>query len=421
MNLIASVTILLILVVNLTQVIRDIRHPSNLFLIAWLAAFTLLSIPIIYYVPISPTTYIFLLCSIAVFSFSSILGGTVYKKRIDFENSMRKYLISNRLLVTIGIVGLITALTYYQSRFGLVRMLNDPGSVRTEDTGGTGLLGILIFLPTVVFVLLAIQAAATRKIEIFVVLYMIIIFLYMLFLPERTTLINTLVWSGLSTYAVNTRAQVISFNFVKRYLPRAVLLIVVFIGFFVFVSERTQKVLWLNNVEYALNLDVGVPKALFDPYAYLTGNIPAIGIIVDESLKYGTMFKFDPNKTAIFPRRIMQIFTGSASDDALTSNSDFVNIPFAFNTYSWLSEPLQDYGLVGTMVYVALYGFLVGLAWSYRNWSLNPISCFLYGWAGTASVISILTNKFSSIYFNYALLTILLIYALKQLIGGLKR
>jgi oligosaccharide repeat unit polymerase len=421
MSLAMAFIFFILFYVNINIFSRDIRHPSNLYLAVWTILFLLLSIPLVNYIPVPIIAYIFILLSTMVFICAGNVGGAVVKKAVENQLTYKNNYLSDNILIVFGSVGLIAALLYYQSRFGLLRLITDPGGVRTEDGGGTGLLGLLIFMPTVMFILIVIQSFLKKRISLISVVYLVAVLVYMAILPERTTLINTVVWSSLSAYSVNRSSQRLNKHFVSRRLPTILALLSIFLIFFVFVSARTQKVRWIDGAAYALRFDLGSYKAIYDPYVYITANVPALGAAVNEVAQNNKLITFEPSKTNVFINRFVQIIFNDINTSNLTSNAEFIRVPFKFNTFSWLYEPLEDFGLFGAFIYVGLFGLVSGLSWAYRNAHNTPLSAYLYGWAGTSIVFSIMTNKFSSIYFNYALVIVFMIYAPKQILQSYHR
>lgn len=418
LNLSIIFLIFCLLFINFSALAKDIRHPSNIYLVSWMGMFILLSLGLIDYVKINPITYAYLALTLLSFWLSSALFGRVNLSAVGSNKSL---FLSENLLLTLGYISLSFALLYYQSRFGLVNLITNPGLVRASDTGGTGFLGLLIFLPTVIFTILFIQAVSRRRFKVSTSLYFIILLAYMLILPERTTLINTLVWCALGAYATQQASQLVSWAVIRKYFVKVAALGIFVLGFFLFVSERTSKVDYLNSIEYTFNYQGSIPRSLYDPYIYITGNVPALSVEVERVLKSNTLVKVSPNDTVIFYKRFFQLLLGpDSSNGNLTSNKEFSRIPFPFNTYTWLSEPLRDYGLVGSLFYVFLSGTACGLAWSYWRSRVTPLSCFIYSWGATAALFTIMTNKFSSIYFNYALIIMFSLYAFQSIVSRIK-
>ncbi|QLG11516.1 oligosaccharide repeat unit polymerase [Deinococcus sp. D7000] len=408
----------LILLTNLTSLCKDIRHPANLYLISWLIMLILFTLPLINYIEVSTETYVYILLGIFIFNFFSITGGLFSLKLPKFINNV--HIINNTLLISLGYLGLAAALLYLQSKFGLINVIQNPGLVRSQDDGGSGLLGLLIFAPSIVFTIIIIQYSFIRIMPLSSIIFLIIVLSYMLIQPQRTTLINTLVWTVFSTYYFNRDIQRVTVQLIRKYLPRLILLSVVFLTFFIVVSERTGKVRSVNRIEYAINQEISLPNSFIQPYIYLTANIPALGLIVDDNLKANQLASFKPEITVIFFRRALQILLPPDSSSSLTSNAEFAEVPFLFNTYTWLYEPLKDYGFFGSMIYISVFGLLCGLIWRLRDRSISIFTCFVYGWAATACIFSILTNKFSSIYFNYSIIMVILIYMISYLAQSMR-
>lgn len=418
LNLAIFILILCLLFINFSALAKDIRYPSNIYLISWIGMFSLLSLGLIDYIKINPATYVYLALTLLSFWLASSLFGRVNLSILGKNSNL---FLSEILLLSLGYISLSFALLYYQSRFGLINLITNPGLVRASDNGGTGFLGLLVFLPTVIFTILFIQSVALRKFKLSTSVYLVILLGYMLILPERTTLINTLVWCALGAYATQQTPQLVSWAVMRKYFVRVAALGLFVLGFFLFVSERTSKVDYLNSIDYTFNYQDSIPRSLYDPYIYITGNVPALSVELERALKEDSLVKANPNETFIFYKRFFQIVLGPDSFNGnLTSNKEFSRIPFPFNTYTWLSEPLRDYGLIGSLFYVFLCGMACGLAWAYWRSRVTPLSCFIYSWGATAALFTIMTNKFSSIYFNYALIIVFALYVFQAIVSRIK-
>lgn len=383
---------------------RDIRNPVNIFLTSWSIMLLALSIGLINYIEVPFSVYIYVLFSIILFSFFAVISS-----RIKFKSKFMvgKEIIGEWPLIFLGLLGLTCALFYYQTKFGLSNLIYNAGLVRSQDDGGSGLFGILLFIPANIFVILGIRSFYLKKISPPTFLCLLALFIYMLILPERTTLINSVVWLAFGSYALNPKNQFISWSVVRKYFPPVVLVITAFIGFFIVVSERTGKIKYIDQISYAINQNFSIPNQVIEPYIYITANIPALGAVF-ESGEFSDGFNFDPSKTGIFFKRAVQIFTSSPA--TTTSNAEFIEVPFRFNTYTWLYEPLADYGIVGSFIYIVLIGIMSGLIWSLRSAHISPLTAYLYGGIATACLFTILTNKFSSVYFSYAVITVILLH-----------
>ena len=417
MILLFAMLLTIILIFNLVFFIKDIRHPSNLYLSSWIVSLFFMSFGFVNYIHIDILTLFYIIAATMIFCSFAYLGGASFRNSsalIRREISGENKAISN-LATFLGYLGLISALYYYQSRFGLINLITNPGFVRSTDDGGSGVLGFLIFLPPTSFILLVILHFLKYRFSFLQYILVFLIFAYMLILPERTTLVNSLVWSLAAIYSITRGTQTLSFALLRKYAAPFMLVIVVILSFFIFVSSRTQKVQYVNNIDYAISDRFSIPIQLIDPYIYLTGSLPAFNIVLQDNFSRGSAIKMQPDKTVLVITRLIQILKSESKGD-LSANAIFINIPFPFNTYTWLREPILDYGYLGALLYISVCGYLVGLAWKAAKANFNIFSCFFYGWAASATIFTILTNKFSSTFYTYAFGEVVVFYIIAKFI-----
>lgn len=415
MILVAIITMISILTFNLNIIAKDIRHPANLYILSWTFSLCLLSIGVVNYVKVDNSTIFYIILTSIIFCIFSYFGSANFTRNDDIYNEIAGNGNLTRIVTVLGYIGLASALYYYQSRFGLANLISDPGFVRANDKGGSGLLGLLIFLPPTSFIVLSLLFFLKSKLNFIQYILIFLILIYMLVLPERSTLVNSLVWVLMGAYSLNRKRQIVSFGLLKNYGSKILIFTLLILAFFIFVSARTQKIQYVSNIDYAISSGNIVPKELIDPYIYLTGSIPAFNVILQNDSLRDLSVKFSPSKTTLVLGRLTQII-GSQGGENLTANADFIQIPFPFNTYTWLREPIADYGYIGALFYICLCAFVAGVSWKLAKRRQSILYAFLYGWAASASIFTILTNKFSSIYYTYAIGEIIVIYMLLKLL-----
>lgn len=321
-------------------VVRDIRHPAMLTLLVWLVPFLLLSIPVIKFIPLPAWTTVYVLVCVLLLALSATLSALV---RVAPRPMQEQRGIG--IITALGWLALATALYYNETKWGLINLITNPGEVRASDEGGTGLLGMLVYAAPLCFNVIIGFIALRRAghdvpaVPLAARVFLVACLAYMLILPERTTLINTLVWSALMWVMAGPPITVRLQAVFRTFIPAALLLTVA-LGFFINVSERTGKVRAVQNMSYAINMQ-SVPHALIDPYMYLTASIPAFEQQL--AISYhddASPLKLSPERTVLFPRRVLQIVTGDTGK--LTANAEFARIPFPFNTYGFSPEIASD-------------------------------------------------------------------------------
>lgn len=391
MLLIALFLVLVLVGLSAIRADFDIRHPTFLMGLAWIATFALMAVPIINYVEVTPATLAYLVLLIVVVMFFAMVGSALPMQRDEKDRRPR----GSSVLLAFGWASLATALAYQHSRWGLMTLLTDPELVRSTDSGGTGLLGILVYSPSLCFILLgtliARQKVLQSKAPSGTWVFLLAVFLYMAIQPERTTILVTMVWTALSIWALTPHPQTPSLRLLTRVVVPAALGFVAAVGFFISVSERTGKVESVNYYRYAVNMPID--DRFIDPYVYLTGSIPAFGTAVERNWQDEKILQINPEKTAILPRRVAQMVTGDG--DQITVNAAYARIPFRFNTYTMFYDPLEDYGVLGAVFYFVAVGLLCGAVYRWVTVRPSLFSAYFYGWAVSAIVFGTMTNKFS--------------------------
>ncbi|KEF34222.1 hypothetical protein RDMS_08185 [Deinococcus sp. RL] len=378
---------------------KDWRHPAVVYAVMWAAAFGLLSLPVVNYPALGSLTAAFVLLSGLSFVLSAYLGGRLGFLRLrppaGSAGPRTQGLPSARALLLLALVGVGAGLWYYHTRFGLDVLLNNPAYVRFNDRDGSGAFGLLLLLPPVTLLLVALRYIRTRDQLPLTLLTLAVILGYMLVLPERSTLIVAVLWIAGMFMISDRRFR----QRTGRYLGAALLVVLVGIGYFSAVSERTGKLEHVESVRFALR-DQRVPTAAVDPYIYLTGSLPALDGVVRQQET-----RTDPlgvSRVAYPAVRLGQIVFPSAGVRA-SEAEEYTQIPFGFNTYTWLSWGVRDLGLWGAQLYFALVGLLSGLAYAYALRSPWPLATFVYSGVFAATALSIMTNRFSSLFFWAAL------------------
>ncbi|MCP2014534.1 oligosaccharide repeat unit polymerase [Deinococcus sp. HSC-46F16] len=374
-------------------IVRDLRHPAVLYGLVWTAMLGLLALPIMDYPRVSVLTLVCVLLSAGVFTVASVVGGLLHfyppSQRTTREAAAR-HIPSILLLSSVTLAGVASSLYYYESRFGLSVLLSNPSYVRFSDRGGTGLYGILLLLPSLGTIALALRWMLTRERTWVTAIVLLTAFAYFSILPERSTIIATALWIAGMWLIQDMKFQFRS----RRYLVAGSALIAVLIAFFVLVSERTGKVDSISSFRYAIRADIS--DMWVDPYVYLTGSIPALSTLVaDSSLPIVEVL---PQRTVYPAIRIAQIVAAPVDGSRLSEAEEPAFIPFYFNTFTWLSAPLKDFGLLGSQIYVLIVGLICGAFYRAARSTRLPVWVYLYGGVFAGTVLSIMTNRYSSLY-----------------------
>lgn len=416
-SVILQLILLLLIPISYIYIFKELRHPGFLYLLVWSVDLILLNANFINYTSIEINASFYMFFASSLFIIASLVSSTITKKILQNTNEVSIFIKQDSLKMQntfnvasiIGIIGIIVSLIYYDTNFGIENLIFNPNYVRMNDKGGTGALGLIIFLPPMSFIFIAIQYLKKQSLSYLNKFFLLICIVYMAILPERTTLINTIVWTTFSFLATIKNLNV-SISFFRKAILYSSIILLVFVAFFIIVSIRTQKIVAVNNVANYINKNsiIVLPNEIIDPYLYLTANFPALSVIFDD---VDDEIRFNPQRTLAPINRIFQILLKSDSDK-VTNNADFTEIPFPFNTYTWLYDPLLDFGKSGSLLYVILIGLLSGLVWEYVNVHKSNLSIFMYGFFSSGILFTIMTNKFSGIFYWYAFLisTVIFLY-----------
>jgi oligosaccharide repeat unit polymerase len=376
--------------------VKDFRNLGIIYISSWIFMMFLLLFGIVKYVEINLYFWLYLsIVSIAICVFS-YTGSRIANVRQQSLHVLNMSKFGTYFYTFLGYFSLFFSLKYYNDTFGLQNLIYDPSYVRANDTGGSGLQGFILFSLPISFIIIANSLKNGSKIlKLFQGFFLFCAFVFFCILPERTTLIVTLVWF-IGTRFVNYK---ITPKLMRKYVVYVVALVGFFVSFFILVSQRTQKVDSAENVRPYLNpLYSSLSNAIIDPYIYLTGNLPALSYAIEnlgseENKEFG-------EKTLLPLYRIVEIITNSPEKS--TNNATFSEIPFPFNTYSWLYDPIYDYGVIGSVVYVSIVFLLIGFYSKKAIHEKGFRSKFLYGLLFSAVILSTMTNKFSGILYWYA-------------------
>lgn len=343
------------------------------------------------------------------FSIASLIGSWLpfrfHQNKVTLQQA-RGYLPSIHLLVLLVVIGVASGLYYYQSKFGLTTLLTNPGYVRYNDRDGSGFYGFLLLLPSFSVVALVMRWLLTRERPWVTLVATLFGYAYFAILPERTTVIVNSLWIiGMWVILDGDFRKKIS-----KYALTAVIASGILLTFFIIVNDRTGKNVFFDTIGYAVKYQ-DLPRQLISPYIYLTGSIPALSGLVSDPMTPDVDTKLD---RTIFPvARVIQLFTQDRKSK-LSESEDASFIPFYFNTYTWLSLPIRDQGIIGSQLYVFIVGLLTGFIYRAAKATRKPLWTFLYGGVFSAVLLSGLTNRFSSLSWWVAAAFAFLLLASRQ-------
>ena len=389
---------------------KDIRHPALLYTAVWVIILCLCSLPVIRYPETSALTLIIISLSALTFSLASLIGSAIpwgFHKDSVTQEQAGKYLPSTVFLSLLVVIGIFAGLYYYQSKFGLATLLSNPGYVRYTDRDGSGFYGFLLLLPSFSIIALALRWLLTRKNSWGTASVMIFAYTYFAVLPERTTVIANTLWIVGMWVILDKRFQ----RKILKYVLFTLVGFSVLLTFFIIVNDRTGKNVFFDTIGYAIKYE-NLPTPFISPYIYVTGSIPALSTLISDPDTSDFGYKLD---RTMFPfARVIQLISQS-QESKLSESEDAAFIPFYFNTYTWLSLPIRDQGVIGSQLYVFLVGLLAGLIYRAAKATRKPLWTFLYGGVFSAILLSGMTNRFSSLTWWVAAAFALIILASPQM------
>jgi hypothetical protein len=143
-------------------------------------------------------------------------------------------------------------------------------------------------------------------------------------------------------------------------------------------------------------------------YAYATVSYAALdALLASPRPQARGKYVFFPVLRALQRSGILAIDLPSAiPDGVLVSPPPAEGLPPLYlNQYSFLYDPLQDFGVPGALIYALVIGVLVGAVYGWgRGQRTDPLRLLLIGQTATAVALSPLFNKFSNTAWWYIVL-----------------
>lgn len=205
---------------------------------------------------------------------------------------------------------------------------------------------------------------------------------FFLFSPRRALLISTVILSFL-TWAV-FKEKNLKINF------RSLIILFFTLTFFM----TTQS--WLNK-----SSGEGIFGGFRDIYIYISGNIPSLQVYLNNLVSFDSYLSFNV------------LFKIASSIDLTNQSPDlslkFILIPFEFNTTPYMFYYLNDFGILGT----AIYMWILGLVITYIYYKVKREKSFLFVYVYITLMLFIIFSfrENTLIIYNtwYALLVVILV------------
>jgi oligosaccharide repeat unit polymerase len=141
-------------------------------------------------------------------------------------------------------------------------------------------------------------------------------------------------------------------------------------------------------------------------YFYATGSYPALAMLVDAGHpRTHGRHTFFPVLRPLQRAGLLAIDLPAAIPPFVTVARRSDGAPFGTNAYTFLYYPLEDFGVIGAIVYAAVIG--VGCGWVFgwaRRDRRSALRLLVAGQVSTALALTFFVNKFNSTHFWYVLL-----------------
>lgn len=390
--------------------VGDYFAPWNLFAAAWLSMFGVFSLNLIQYIPIELSTWLMFAGASACFMCGTLYGLGLSHRILEFpvlgESYFQERLHEHRLnivilvLLGVGITGQVLYLRAINQMFGLEILLADPAQFLTyqsrfmEDTffWGKFLLYVNYLVCALTIFYMSVYPKQRR-------IQMIVVFLISLvgtvISVKRGPFLIVMLWSGL-TYAY-TQQAIIGKRIQGRVLTAIALAGILSVSFFVFQGLRLGKTQAASSTVTGFNIPIlsnkPIYSSLVSPYIYLTGNIAGFDqyVQVNENRTWGA-FSAVPLLKVLDRIFDLQL-------DLPDEVGAFYDIPFRFNTYTYLDVPYSDWGVIGIILYPLLLGFITTrlyIQMRHRPSLGNVLGCALIGYG---LLFSIVANRFMNTQF----------------------
>jgi len=285
------------------------------------------------------------------------------------------------LLFGFGLVGLADFLWNVQSSLGLATFFQAPYLIRQAMGSGDLFEGIKFFnwlnVLTVVLcaIYLELDKTGKRKAVWAILLVSVAATLVM---EDRTRFFYAVLWTGL--VLAHLRKWKVK-KIIAGGAMVGLLLIVQFLAVASWlgkVARNSPGIIAAEDIPNQLDL-------LLPPYVYLTGNFPALQAYVENSRA-----STDGEMTFRPLFEVLSLFDSHLAPPDVVG--EFYEIPFPFNTYTWLQQFYSDFGVAGAFLGPMIVGLLAGLVYFsfLRNGSLYGL--YVNGLFSFCLAISVMVN-----------------------------
>lgn len=335
----------------------------GLFTLVWGCALVLFAVPLIDYSTTSAKVWLMVYGSIATFILGSLLAQRRLRSMPKVAEEQRQRPDPKRLRLAwlmfalVGLLGFIAYVHAVDVTVGWRKIFDDPELVRSIQTTSLtfsdayGPWKLLIYGNQVAVVLWALglreRAFSGRWLP--VRFLGVLSFAPFLFTGERNLMIVAIIWAAMFQllYAPPARLR----RLVSGLAVAAVGLLIIFSV----LGDRVGKSLE-GNPEIASELTTRSFDSLALPYLYATGNIPALGGLIEDPIRPET------NGELTFSSVFKLLHGLGLWGQPEEMVGAFYPIPFeTFNNFSWLNVFYSDFGLVGILLLPFLFAYITSV------------------------------------------------------------
>jgi len=375
--IIASLVVLLVLFLTACRYCLAIDvgliNPVTVYLLVWFFITLLYNLRIISFNAVGLRTWSALVIGHIMFTLGGIQGASVSQLRPEVGRipldcpgvchpaPRERYMRLMLLYFAVGIGIFIIYLKVVSSQYGgFLNVVIMPWLVRAGIGEGEVFLSykyIYILMPLSVISGLYLIVYGR---SVWALLILVVSLLSSMATTGRLNFIWCLVWIAFAAIYTKKISR-IHFGMVLK----SVLLFSCFVAIFVGMGNWLGKS--YENFDFA-GEHKGISRYLVLPYLYLEGSIPALQRLIEEQPErhYG-MNTFLP---------IVKIYSTIKGSTPPSEIEESVDIPYSFNTFTYLSPGIRDFGLLGTVFMPLIYGFVA-------------MYIFVRMWTGDAGMFSI--------------------------------
>ncbi|MHB8539623.1 MAG: O-antigen polymerase [Candidatus Acidiferrales bacterium] len=369
-----------------------ILSPFGVFYGVWFTALAMFCIRWVNYAPLGGDAERLIAMSMGAFGLGwvfiyAFIGdrAVIHRTEVNVTNisirRMRRVII---LVFGFGLIGLGDFLWNVQSSLGLTTFVQAPYLIRQAMGIGDVFEGIKFFnwlnVMNVVLCTIYLELDKTAKRKVIKAI-LIVSVAATLVMEDRTRFFYAVLWAGF------VLAHMRKWKVKKVIVGGAMVGLLLIVQFLAVAS-------WLGKVAQnspAVMAAESIPDQLdflLPPYVYLTGSFPALQAYVQNAqVSTGGEMTFRP---------LFEIL--SRFDSHLTPPDvigDFYEIPFPFNTYTWLQQFYSDFGVAGAFLGPMVVGLLAGLVYFRFLRSGSAYGVYVNGLFSFCLAISVLVNHFT--------------------------